>query len=330
MNEKKKGIFNWIPFFFQKGKVMQNIKSRIFCSYMIFFILFTLAGPIYSADPVSNNGPNIMDPMDNVLNYDAKIRVGKIIYDNIKDDKDNNRPINWKKIKKDVVNKPIMVQFGIDVGLTTVGTIAQLSLMSVPGGVVAGTFLNAFISGIGGALGYEVSENIRAEKKMSFRETIGTSFQKIDAPMLLNKAVFGVAGAVIGSMIFPGVGTIIGAIAGNIAGAMLTPKIRDTATGKKVFNWVQSGWNKLADWIKGTPGNNLPAPKVPTVKNGSPATSPINRISALSASESARLRQKIQSLQIKMNEYMNTGNSVLANKLLPEIKLLQARLSGYR
>ncbi len=292
-------------------------------------MLFTLAGPIYTADPPPSDGPNIMNPMDNVLNYDAKVRVGKIIYDNIKDDKENNRPIDWKKLKKDVINKPIMVQFGIDMGLTIVGTVTQISLMSVPGGIVAGTLINAFISGVGGALGYEVGENIRAGKKMGFRETIGTSFRKIDAAMLLNKATFGVAGAVIGSMIFPGVGTVVGAIAGNIAGAMLTPKIRDTTAGKKVFDWVQSGWNKLADWIKGTPDSNPPTLN-PTRTYNSPATIPITREGVLTTSESSRLRQKIQSMELQVNEYMNSGQTDHAKKLLPEIKLLKTRLSSYR
>jgi len=214
--------------------------------FLILILLFNFYSLTYA-----DTTPGKVNVIQTMINYDAKLRIGKIIKDSIEEDKKAGRKVDLKKIKSRIFTKPILTHFGIETAFTVTGSILQFILFhcAPPYGIAAGTLVSSFTAGMGGALGYEVSKNVEGNTVRSKGETLKKAISNIDATNFIARTLGSVIGAVVGQAIcpFPFIGALIGGAVGSILAGKLTNLFVETKSGAKFAKTVQTHWNKAGE-----------------------------------------------------------------------------------
>ena len=201
-----------------------------------------------------NNGTTTVkevDIIEKTINWDSKKRIGKIIFDSIKEDRAQNRPIDFKKMQKKILNKPLITHFAIQHATGLSSPVLQYCLMGLapPWGTAIATLAGGMIGGLGSAVGYEYSVNMEKKEGESTGRIFNRAFKSISAPYFLGSAMGGIAGAVLGQVLcpIPFLGILIGNTVGSLLGGFLSNLFVKTPFGKNFGGKIQQIWNNSAD-----------------------------------------------------------------------------------
>ncbi len=192
-----------------------------------------------------------VDIIEKTINWDSKKRIGKIIFDSIKEDRAQNRPIDFKKMQKKILNKPLITHFAIQHATGLTSPILQYCLMGLapPWGTAIATLAGGMIGGLGSAVGYEYSVNMENGEGESTARILNRAVKSISAPYFLGSAMGGIAGAVLGQVLcpIPFLGILVGNTVGSLLGGYLSNLFVKTPFGKKFGGKIQQIWNNSAD-----------------------------------------------------------------------------------
>lgn len=237
--------------------------------------------PVRAADPPSAAASEL----DDMINADSKMRVGKIVIDSIKEDRAAGRSIDFGKIKDRVANKPLMTHFLLEQAGEQGGNIFQFALNGAcpPFGLIAGTVIGSVMGSLGGSIGYETSRAMERGEKLTARQMIGTGLKSIDLPTFIGRNAGSVIGATIGQALIPipFLGMVVGGMAGGILGGLATKQLRKIGAVDRAANKLQVQWEKVGQSIldggkKSAPATPQRIADAPPAANGaaaSPATS---------------------------------------------------------
>lgn len=271
----------------------------------LFLCLATVATAVPVPARAQDARPGVVEQM---VNQNAKLRVGRILLEGIRDSRAPGMTPEKADLKSRVLNKPLLTHLAIDVGSDVAGKVVQwgMSGLCPPFGLIAGTVLSTTLNSFGGAVGYGVSRSMETGEKLDARQMFGKALTELDMPDFIGKNIGSVAGAMIGSALIPipFIGTAVGGMVGGIVGTYAVRALRKIGAFDRAAAKLQARWVKVGERVMAG-GNRPPAPADPTVVLAASAASP----AAPGLGDDGALRRARDEVQALHERYMNLARS---------------------
>ncbi len=200
-------------------------------------------------------GPKPINVVDTWINYDLRFRLARIIWRNISEAIWKGEPIDFEKIKFEVCEPSIVAHLISDRGAVLLGEGLKWACKSFypPYGTIVSSFVAEIMKGAGGAIGYEMSDDMKGETNRRFGEVLGLAMKRIDVMGFAGMTMGSLFGSAIGQTIIPIpiLGASVGGLIGAIIGGAISNYFIKTELGKALGTNLQKSWNRGADlWLK--------------------------------------------------------------------------------
>ncbi|MBF0410152.1 MAG: hypothetical protein HQM10_22600 [Candidatus Riflebacteria bacterium] len=231
------------------------MKLRIyrFVIWILILHLFFDTLPLIALNATETTNSALGSAFDNTINTDYKSFTIRKLIEQITEDTEAGRPINWEKLKQELSSKPYLTNLAISGGSEVAGLLIQLGMAGVapPYGVIVGSAVSAVMNYGGGAIGYEAYSVAKTGKELTTREILGKALVNLDMPMLVGRTIGSTIGATVGQAIIPipVVGMLIGGVVGSIAGNLVVKGLRIIPTIDKWCESFQKQWQKVGESI---------------------------------------------------------------------------------
>lgn len=205
--------------------------------------------------PEEDIAPKPINVVDTWINYDLRFRLARIIWRNISEAIWKGEPINFEKIKFEVCEPSIVAHLISDRGAVLLGEGLKWACKSFypPYGTIVSSFVAEIMKGMGGAIGYEMSDDMKGETNRRFGEVLGLAMKRIDVMGFAGMTMGSLFGSAIGQTIIPIpiLGASVGGLIGAIIGGAVSNYFIKTELGKALGTNLQKSWNRGADlWLK--------------------------------------------------------------------------------
>ena len=249
-------------------KIMSNVARR---RYMLLFLTallaFNLALPVLAE--TDDYTPKPFSVVNTWINYDLRFRLARIVWDNINETIRSGKPFDLEKMKYEVLEPSIVAHLAFDRGAYLAGIGLKYAFTNVcpPFGLMVSSVVAEVVHGLGGAVGYEMSTDIKGDTNRRFAEVVGNAMKNVDVMGFIGMSMGSLIGSAVGQTLcaIPFVGAVGGGLVGAVIGGTITNYFVKTELGKVLAPRLQRTWNKGGDLLiaysrwraKKSPGETL-------------------------------------------------------------------------